>query len=46
MAFEQLMAEAQMKKGKDDKKENKKTKKEDSVHTHHGHKTEASTATS
>lgn len=30
MAFEQLMAEAAMKKGKDDKKDSKKAKKDES----------------
>ncbi|KAL8719971.1 MAG: hypothetical protein Q9225_003087 [Loekoesia sp. 1 TL-2023] len=37
MAFEQLMAEAQMKKGKDDKKDTKKTKKDEPTHHHHHH---------
>ncbi|KAL8921702.1 MAG: hypothetical protein Q9208_005631 [Pyrenodesmia sp. 3 TL-2023] len=37
MAFEQLMAEAQMKKGKDDKKDPKNTKKEESTQHHHHH---------
>ncbi|KAL9577360.1 MAG: hypothetical protein Q9212_006410 [Teloschistes hypoglaucus] len=48
MAFEQLMAEAQMKKGKDEKKEAHKSKKESPSHHHHGHhdhKPEASTTT-
>ncbi|KAL9010027.1 MAG: hypothetical protein Q9173_005000 [Seirophora scorigena] len=51
MAFEQLMAEAQMKKGKDEKKDPKKPKKEGEqaahhhhFHGHHEHKSEASTA--
>ncbi|KAL8998243.1 MAG: hypothetical protein Q9169_002647 [Polycauliona sp. 2 TL-2023] len=52
MAFESLMAEAQMKKGKDEKKDDKKTKKDDSTstgvgghhhhHLHHDHKHERS----
>ncbi|KAL8813906.1 MAG: hypothetical protein Q9223_006832 [Gallowayella weberi] len=42
MAFESLMAEAQMKKGKDEKKDEKKTKRDDSTHAaatppHHHH---------
>ncbi|KAL9025152.1 MAG: hypothetical protein Q9196_005981 [Gyalolechia fulgens] len=37
MAFEQLMAEAQMKKGKDEKKDTKKTKKDEQPHHHHVH---------
>ncbi|KAL8686486.1 MAG: hypothetical protein Q9218_007070 [Villophora microphyllina] len=37
MAFEQLMAEAQMKKGKDEKKDAKKTTKAESTHQHHHH---------
>ncbi|KAI4175669.1 MAG: hypothetical protein LQ348_006145 [Seirophora lacunosa] len=48
MAFEQLMAEAQMKKGKDEKKDPKKPKKEGEqaahhhhFHGHHEHKSEA-----
>lgn len=50
MAFEQLMAEAQMKKGKEEKKDPKKTKKDEStqhhhLHGHHDHKPEASTTT-
>ena len=36
MAFEQLMAEAAVKKEKSDKKP-KKSKKEDSSHSHHSH---------
>ncbi|KAL8932605.1 MAG: hypothetical protein Q9216_006759 [Gyalolechia sp. 2 TL-2023] len=36
MAFEQLMAEAQMKKGKEEKKDSKKSKKDESSH-HHSH---------
>ncbi|KAL8773710.1 MAG: hypothetical protein Q9209_001478 [Squamulea sp. 1 TL-2023] len=50
MAFESLMAEAQMKKGKDEKKDEKKPKNDDSTahhhhhhhHRHHDHKPEAS----
>ncbi|KAL8647635.1 MAG: hypothetical protein Q9226_006350 [Calogaya cf. arnoldii] len=48
MAFESLMAEAQMKKGKDDKKDEKKPKKDEPAahhhhhHLHHDHKPEAS----
>lgn len=48
MAFEQLMAEAQMKKGKDEKKDAHKSKKDSPSHHHHGHhdhKPEASTTT-
>ncbi|KAL8703846.1 MAG: hypothetical protein Q9201_002996 [Fulgogasparrea decipioides] len=37
MAFEQLMAEAQMKKGKDERRDAKKTKKDESAHHHHHH---------
>ena len=37
MAFEQLMAEAQMKKGKDEKKDGKEPKKEESSSHHHRH---------
>ncbi|KAL8829424.1 MAG: hypothetical protein Q9170_006177 [Blastenia crenularia] len=37
MAFEQLMAEAQMKKGKDEKKDTKKDKKDGPSHLHHHH---------
>ncbi|KAI4130400.1 MAG: hypothetical protein LQ338_001738 [Usnochroma carphineum] len=42
MAFEQLMAEAQMKKGKDEKKD---AKKHHHHHGHHEHKSEASATT-
>lgn len=47
MAFESLMAEAQMKKGKDEKKDEKKMKKDEPAahhhhHLHHDHKAEAS----
>ncbi|KAI4248933.1 MAG: hypothetical protein L6R42_009147 [Xanthoria sp. 1 TBL-2021] len=47
MAFESLMAEAQMKKGKDEKKDEKKTKKDEPAahhhhHLHHDHKPETS----
>ena len=40
MAFEQLMADAQMKKGKDERKEGKKSKKDEGKKeepTHHHH---------
>ncbi|KAL8946043.1 MAG: hypothetical protein Q9222_007509 [Ikaeria aurantiellina] len=37
MAFEQLMAEAQMKKGKDEKKDGKKTKKDEASPPHESH---------
>ncbi|KAL9597028.1 MAG: hypothetical protein Q9219_005403 [cf. Caloplaca sp. 3 TL-2023] len=37
MAFEQLMAEAQMKKGKDERKDTKKTKKDEPTPHHHHH---------
>ena len=48
MAFEQLMADAALKKDKKDSKKDKKdaTKKEDSTGLHHhGHKGESSTST-
>ena len=48
MAFEQLMADAQLKKDKKDSKKDKKdaAKKEDATLPHHTHKAGEATATS